>query len=130
MVKSNFSKKGKIQNIPRKGEIWLLKNPKRIKEIGKDYRPVLIISDDERNEYGDSVVVLPTTTNDLENILPVEVFIKNTPETGLDEPSKILCDSPFTWNGGLRFEKRLGAVNKKIMEKVKKAWRIAFDWES
>ena len=74
----------------------MLKNSEKIKEIGKDYRPVLIISNDERNEYDNSVVVLPTTTNDLENILPVEVFIKNTPESGLDEPSKILCDSPFT----------------------------------
>ncbi|CAI2188333.1 4287_t:CDS:2 [Funneliformis geosporum] len=68
----------------------------RIKEIGKDYRPVLIISNDERNEYSFSVVGLPLTTDNLENILPAEVFIKNTKETGLDEPSKILCDSPFT----------------------------------
>jgi mRNA-degrading endonuclease toxin of MazEF toxin-antitoxin module len=83
-------------NFPRKSEIWLLKNPERIKEIGKDYRPVLIISSDERNEYSLSVVSLPLTTDDLENFLPVQVFIKNTPETGLDEPSKILCDSPFT----------------------------------
>ena len=54
MVKSNF---------PRKGEIWLLKNPKRIKEIGKDYRPVLIISNDEQNEYDDKIVVAPLTTD-------------------------------------------------------------------
>ena len=88
--------KSTLITFPRKGEIWLLKNPERIKEIGKDYRPVLIISNNERNEYDNSVVVLPITTDDLKNILPVEVFIKNTLETGLDEPSKILCDSPFT----------------------------------
>ena len=117
MVKSNF---------PRKGEIWLLKNPERIKEIGKDYRPVLIISNDERNEYDNSVEVLPMTTDDLENILPVEVYLENTSETGLDKPSKILCDSPFTWNKGLRFDKRLGIVNKEIMEKVNKAWKLSF----
>ena len=95
----------KTRNFPKRGEIWLLKNSEKIKEIGKDYRPVLIISNDERNEYDNSVVVLPTTTNDLENILPVEVFIKNTPESGLDEPSKILCDSPFTWDKKIRFDK-------------------------
>jgi mRNA-degrading endonuclease toxin of MazEF toxin-antitoxin module len=86
----------KSSNFPRKGEVWLLKNPERIKELGKDYRPVLIISNDKRNEYDSLVVVLPMTTSDLENILPVEVLIKNSPETGLDYPSKILCDSPFT----------------------------------
>jgi mRNA-degrading endonuclease toxin of MazEF toxin-antitoxin module len=117
-------------NFPRKGEIWLLKNPERVKEIGKDYRPVLIISGDERNEYSLSVVSLPLTTEVLENILPVQVFIKNTPETGLDEPSKILCDSPFTWDKGIRFEEKLGIANKEIMRKVKVAWQIAFDIEN
>ena len=108
-------------NFPRKREIWLLKNPERIKEIGKDYRLVLIISSDERNEYSLSVVSLPLTTDDLENFLPVQVFIKNTPETGLDEPSKILCDSPFTWDKGIRFDKKLGIASKEIMQKVKVA---------
>jgi len=75
------------------------------------------------------VVVVPTTTDDLENILPVEVFIDNIPETGLDYPSKILCDSPFTWNKGMRFEEKLGVANKEIMKQVKRAWSIAFIWE-
>jgi len=57
---------------------------------------VLIISNNERNEYDDAVVALPITTDDLDNILPVEVFVNNVPEAGLDYPSKILCDSPFT----------------------------------
>jgi len=116
-------------NFPRWGEIWLLSNPERVKEISKDYRPVLIISNNERNEYDDSVVVLPMATEDLGNILPVEVLVKNTSETGLDYPSKILCDSPFTWNKGLRFEKKLGTVSKEVMKKCEKAWKIAFDWE-
>ncbi len=120
MIKNNF---------PKKGEIWLLRNSERIKEIGKDYRPVLIISSDERNEYDNSVVVLPMTTDDLNNVLPVEVFILNTPETGLDEPSKILCDSPFTWDKGIRFEKKVGIASPEVMEKVKMAWQIAFIWD-
>lgn len=116
------------KNFPRYGEIWLLKNNPRLKEIGKDYRPLLIISDDERNEYDDSVVSLPLTT-DLEDILPVEVFINSTPETGLDRPSKIVCDSPFTWNKKLRLEKKLGVAKPEIMAKVKMAWEIAFKWK-
>jgi len=34
-------------------------------------------------------VVIPLTTEDIENIEPFEVFVKNIPETGLDYPSKI-----------------------------------------
>lgn len=122
-------KKEKISNFPHYGEIWLLASPERIKEIGKDCRLVLIISSDEQNKYSESVVTLPLTTDDPKNVLPVEVFIDSTPETGLDCPSKILCDSPFTWDKGLRFDKKLGTVNKKIMQQVKKAWQIAFDWD-
>jgi len=107
--------------FPYYGEIWLLKNPERIKELGKDYRPVLIISRNERNEYDNSIAVLPLTTDELDNILPVEVFIKNTKENGLDEPSKILCDSPFTWDKGIRFKGKLGVTSKEIMQKVKTA---------
>ncbi|WNE39990.1 MAG: hypothetical protein GBAus27B_000057 [Mycoplasmataceae bacterium] len=91
---------------PRKGEIWLLSNPERIKEISKDYRPVLVISSNERNEYSNSVVALPLSTDDLEHISLTEVFISNTPENGLDYPSKIQCESPFTWNKGIRFENK------------------------
>ena len=29
--------------VPKYGEIWLLKNTEHLKEISKDYRPVLII---------------------------------------------------------------------------------------
>jgi mRNA-degrading endonuclease toxin of MazEF toxin-antitoxin module len=108
-------------NFPKWGEIWLLRNSERIKELSKDYRPVLIISSNERNEYDSSVVVLPLTTGDIENVLPVEVFLNNTKETGLDYPSKILCDSLFTWNKEIRFEKRLGVVSKEIMQKIKAA---------
>ena len=124
-----LSKNNKIFNFPQYGEIWLLANPERIKEISKDCRPVLIISGDERNKYSESVVTLPLTTDEPKSVLPVEVFIDNTLETGLDYPSKILCDSPFTWDKGLRFDKRLGVAGKEIMKQVKKAWRIAFELE-
>lgn len=128
--KNNFSLRQNIKSIfPKKGEIWLLRNQERIKELGKDYRPILIISNNERNEYSNSAVGVPLTTDNLENILPVQVYIERTPKNGLDHPSKILCDSPFTWNKGIRFEKRLGVASSEIMKQVKKAWKIAFDTE-
>jgi hypothetical protein len=61
------------------------------------------------------------TTDDLENVQLFEVFIQNTPETGLDEPSKIVLNHPFTIFKELRLEKRLGVVSREIMEKVKVA---------
>jgi mRNA-degrading endonuclease toxin of MazEF toxin-antitoxin module len=65
------------------------------------------------------------TTEDIENIELSEVYIENTLETGLDEPSKILCNSPRSVYKE-RIKKHLGVANQEIMEKVKKAWEITF----
>ncbi len=115
--------------IPKRGEIWLIKCDK-IKEFSKDYRPALIISNDLQNEYGEYIAVAMMTTDELENVRLFEVFIQNTPENGLAEPSKIVLNRPFTVFGELRLEKRLGIVDRETMEKVKKAWNIAFDVEN
>ena len=112
--------------IPKRGEIWLIKCDK-IKEFSKDYRPALVVSNDLQNEYGEYATVAMMTTDDLENIQLFEVFIKNIPETGLDEPSKIILNHPFTVFRELRLEKYLGVASREVMEKVKIAWKVAFD---
>jgi len=114
--------------IPKRGEIWLIKCDK-IKEFSKDYRPALVVSNDIQNEFSEYITVAMTTTDDLENIQLFEVFIQNTPENGLDEPSKIILNRPFTIFRELRLEKRLGVASREIMEKVKLAWKISFDVE-
>jgi mRNA-degrading endonuclease toxin of MazEF toxin-antitoxin module len=101
-------------------------NPERIKELGKDQRPVLVISNDEQNEYDDKVVAAPLTTDNVDKVELFEVFIKNTSETGLDCPSKILLNYLFTLDKNLRLEKKLGVASSEIMAKVKKAWGFAF----
>ena len=115
--------------IPKRGEVWLIKCDK-IKEFSKDYRPALIISNDLQNEYGEYVAVAMMTTDDLENVQLFEVFIKNTLETGLHEPSKIVLNHPFTVFRKLRLERRLGVASREVIEKAKLAWKIAFDVEN
>jgi mRNA-degrading endonuclease toxin of MazEF toxin-antitoxin module len=73
-------------------------------------------------------VVVPITTEDVENVEPFEIFIKNTLQTGLDYPSKVQFIYPFTVDR-TRLKKHLGKVSREIMEKAKTAWRIAFDTE-
>src|ERR1044072_9888478 len=118
-MSSSLDKKTK-NKVPKLGEIWLIKCDK-IKEFSKPYRPGLIISNDLQNEYGNYVVVAMMTTEDLENVQLFEVFIKNTSETGLDEPSKIVLNHPFTVFKELRLEKHLGIASREVMEKVKTA---------
>ncbi|CAI2198002.1 10300_t:CDS:2, partial [Funneliformis geosporum] len=60
--------------------------PKESKESPKTFRPALVISGNIQNELNDLIAVVPLTTDDIENIEPFEVYIKNTKETGLDKP--------------------------------------------
>jgi len=61
------------------------------------------------------------TTKDVENVRLVEVFIKNTPETGIDYPSKLQFNYPRTIDKELRLIEKLGIADKEIMKKAKQA---------
>lgn len=114
------------KEIPKEGEIWLVKFEK-LKEFSKPYRPCVVASNNLQNEFDDKIVVVPAATDDLDNIRMFEVFIQNTPETGLDEPSKFLCNYPHTIYKKLRLVKHLGVVSPEIMEKIKKALKITLN---
>jgi mRNA-degrading endonuclease toxin of MazEF toxin-antitoxin module len=87
----------------------------------------LIISNDLQNEFDNLITIATLTTDDVENVKPFEVYIENTPETGLDYPSKILVGYSFTIYRELRLIERLGMVSKEIIVQVKNALRITFD---
>ena len=118
----------KTSKLPKRGEIWLVKF-KKSKETPKTFRPCLVISSDIQNEFNDLIAVVPITTEDIENIEPFEVFIQNTPETGLKYPSKAQFIFPMTIDKELRLvdKQRLGVASKEVMEKSKQALKVAFD---
>jgi mRNA-degrading endonuclease toxin of MazEF toxin-antitoxin module len=109
------------KKFPRCGEIWLTRFEK-LKESRKPYRPCLIISNDEQNELDEWIVVAPLTTDYLEDIRLTDVFVENTPENGLTEPSKIQLNYPFTADKELRLIERLGKIDSETMNKVNIAW--------
>lgn len=118
----------KVLSLPQQGQIWLVKFPPT-KEDRKPIRPCLVISDNIQNEYGKWIVIIPLTTEDIENIEPFEVFVKNTEETGLDYPSKLQFNYPRTVDRE-RLKKHLGVLNGKRIGEFRNAWRVAFDSEN
>jgi mRNA-degrading endonuclease toxin of MazEF toxin-antitoxin module len=96
----------------------LAKLPK-IKEFSKPYRPVMVISNDVQNEFYKLVTVATMTTDDIDKIQFFEIYVENTLENGLDEPSKILLHCLFTIDKELRLIKHLGLEDKEIIEKIK-----------
>jgi mRNA-degrading endonuclease toxin of MazEF toxin-antitoxin module len=103
----------------------------KIKEVSKPFRPALVVSNNFQNEFDENIVVTVMTTEEIANIQPFEVFIKNTPETGLEKPSKILCNYLHTINKKLRLvdKQHLGVVSSEIMAKVKRALKIVLNLE-
>lgn len=114
--------------LPKQGEIWLVKFPPT-KEDRKPIRPCLVISDNIQNQYGKWIVVIPLTTEDIENTEPFEVFIKNTKENGLDYPSKLQLNYPRTVDRE-RLKEHLGILSSKRIGELRKAWQFAFDSEN
>lgn len=114
--------------FPQEGEIWLV-NFEKLKEFSKPYRPCLVVSNNTQNQFDKNIVVVGLTTDELENIRSFEVFIKDTPKTGLTESSKICCNYLHTVNKKLRLvdKQRLGIVSPEILEKVKKALAIVLN---
>ena len=112
---------------PKRWEIWLVEFPPT-KENRKRRRPCLVISNDLQNEYGKWIVVAGMTTKNIKIVEPLELFISNITETGLDEPSKLKLNYPRTIDKE-RLKEKLGVAKQEIVEQVIKAWKVAFDWE-
>lgn len=123
-----MTSKSKTLLLPKQGDIWLVKFPPTL-EDRKPIRPCLIISDNIQNEYGKWIVVIPLTTDDIENVEPFEVYVKNTKENGLDYPSKLQLNYPRTIDRA-RLKEHLGVLSSKRIKELKGAWQIAFDSEN
>ena len=129
-----------IKKTPKRGEIWLVDynyKPKHGKEREleiaskiKKIRPSLIVSNDAQNEFDIEIIVIPLSSQELENIRPHELLIKKNKENGLDEDSKILFNRLRNIEKDTRLgDKRIGTVDKEIMKEVNEKLKIVLDLE-
>ena len=128
-----------IQKIPKRGEIWLVDynyKPKKGKEKEleiasriKKVRPSLVVSNNIQNELDEQIIMASLTSDEIKEVADYEVFIKNTKETGLDKPSKVLLQRVRAVEKELRLIEYLGEVDKEIMKEVEKALKTVLDLE-
>ena len=129
-----------INKIPKRGEIWLIDynyKPKQGKEREleienkiKKIRPSLVVSNDAQNEFDMEIIVIPLSSQELENIRPHELFIKKNKENGLDEDSKILFNRLRNVEKDTRLgDYKIGIVSEEIMKKVKEKLKLVLDLE-
>lgn len=74
-------------DFPKRGEIWMVSlEPVIGSEIGKK-RPALVISNDQNNQFADTVTILPITSK-TEKIYPFETLLLKE-ECGMPLDSKV-----------------------------------------
>ena len=109
----------------REGEIILVNfNPQRKKEeIGK-IRPAIVVSDTDLNSILDLIVVVPLTTNLIDNALPLRIRIserKNLPKNSDAMIENIRAISKD------RVIEKLTFVTKKELETIKNGLKVIFN---
>ena len=115
--------------FPQRGQIWLVDfNRKSEKEINK-IRPTLVVSNNIQNELDEQIIMAPLTSDEIKEVADYEVFIKNTKETGLDKPSKVLLQRVRAVEKELRLIEYLGVIDKETMKEVEKALKTVLDLE-
>lgn len=97
----------------RRGEIWLA-------DVGREPRPVLVITRDEVLDVRTNVTVAEITTQ--ARGLAVEVPID--PDTGVHRPSVINCDGLHTISQQ-RLTQRLGSLDSDTIDAICDATAIA-----
>ena len=115
--------------FPQRGQIWLADfNRKNEKEISK-IRSALVVSNNIQNEFDEQIIMVPFTSDEIEEVADYEVFVENTKETGLDKLSKILLQRIKAVEKKFRLINYLGTVNQKVMEKVKEGLKLVLNLE-
>jgi mRNA interferase MazF len=108
-------------NFPKRGEIWLVNfNPGRGSEQ-RGIRPALIIQNDIGNRYAATTIVAAITTTI--KIYPITVLLPSE-VTGLSRNSMVNLAQILSIDKS-RFQKKLGKLSKKLMDKVDKAIKIS-----
>jgi len=115
---------------PKRGEIYLcqLGNEGLLYSEIKGYRPVLIASNDIANRHSPVVTIIPLTSSQIKNNLPVHV--KVGVEEGLQNLSLICCEQTKTVSKNRMFINgslvKICKLSNELMCKVDNALKIQF----
>ncbi|HLC57731.1 MAG TPA: type II toxin-antitoxin system PemK/MazF family toxin, partial [Candidatus Nanoarchaeia archaeon] len=75
----------------KRGEVWLVNLDPTIGHEIKKTRPGVIIQNDIGNKYSPITIIAPVTSQNVEKVYPVEVFLPKR-ISGLKEDSKLLLN--------------------------------------
>ena len=107
----------------KRGEIYYADLSPVIGSEQAGVRPVLIVQNDVGNKFSPTIIAIAITSKQKVK-LPTHIEIEGT-KYGLDKDSVILAEQIRTLDKK-RLREKVGKLDEKIMEKVKKAIEISF----
>ena len=108
-------------NIKRGGIYVATLDPVVGKEISKT-RPVVVVSNDENNQFSGTVTILPITSKKLQKTYPFEVSLPKG-SGDLPKDSKAKADQIRTLDKA-RLVKEIGKLGHKEIEEIEKAMKV------
>jgi len=109
----------------KRGEIYFANLDPTIGSEIRKKRPVLIVSNDANNRTNSLITIIPLTSN-TKKIFPFETFIEKK-NSGLKKDSKAQCHQIRTISKSRITTKKVGSINKTIMEKIEHSIRLHLD---
>ena len=105
--------------FPQRGEVWLVDFPDDPK-----LRPALIVSPDARNEFANSILAVPITTN----LKPPPTHVPlPAGQGGLSSDSMARCENvSYLHKSRLRRGPLAGSINVPLMREIERALLRAF----
>lgn len=105
-----------------RGEIWLVNLDPTVGHEIKKSRPAVIIQNDIGNKYSPITIIAPITSQNIDHIYPIEVFIAKT--TGVEKDSKVLLNQIRAVDKR-RLIHKLGTVDEETIRKIDDALKIS-----
>lgn len=101
-------------HFPHRGEVWLVDFPDDPKS-----RPALVVSPDARNEFANSLLAVPVTTNLRPS--PTHVFLP-AGQAGLSHDSMARCENvSYLHKSRIRRGSYSGLVSQALMREIDRA---------
>ncbi|MEK6973774.1 MAG: type II toxin-antitoxin system PemK/MazF family toxin [Nanoarchaeota archaeon] len=107
----------------KRGEIWLVNLDPTIGHEIKKSRPSVIIQNDIGNKYSSITIIAPITSQDIDKIYPIEVYLKKE-GSGLVKESKALLNQIRAVDKR-RLVKKIGKVDYETLIKIDEAIKIS-----
>lgn len=109
--------------VVKRGDIWLVNLDPTIGFEVKKSRPAIIIQNDIGNKFSPITIIAPITSQNIDSLYPVEVFISSN-DSKIKKSSKAMLNQIRAIDKQ-RLIKKQGVVSKSTMREVGKAIKIS-----